>query len=364
MPSSSSKPHGNVNSTSEVPRRIVRQLVVVVSPQAQHLRRDAELDVPVEALLAPVLVPLRRLFGRYEELHLHLLELAGPEDPVLRGDLVAEALADLGDAERRLLAGGLQDLAEVGEHALRRLGTQIGVGAGALDRAGLGLEHQVELAGLGEAVLRVAVRAHVGIVELVEAEALLALGAVDERVGEVREVAGRLPHLRRAEDGGVDQHDVVALLHHRAHPRLLDVAQQQRTERAVVVGRAEAAVDLRRLVDEAAAFAEADDLFEVGGRHRRTRLPSPPPRLRCSFGGPPHPKCNANGDWRAGCVASAQWVSNIATALRRRSMWNSSARVASDDTSWVSGDSSRASAWTSCPPRISRRIVSAPGLIA
>jgi hypothetical protein len=39
-----------------------------------------------------------------EELHLHLLELAGAEDEVAGRDLVAERLADLRDAERRLLA--------------------------------------------------------------------------------------------------------------------------------------------------------------------------------------------------------------------------------------------------------------------
>ncbi len=204
---------------------------------------------------------------RDEELELHLLELAGAEDPVLRRDLVAEALADLGDAERRLLARRLQDVREVGEHPLRRLGPEVGVGAGSFDGTGLGLEHQVELARLGEALLRLAIRADVGVIELVEAKALLALGAVDEWIAEVRQVAGRLPDLRRAQDGSVDQHDVVALLHHRAHPRLLHIAQQQRTEWPVVVRRAEAAVDLRRLVDEAPALAEADDLFEVGGRH-------------------------------------------------------------------------------------------------
>ena len=48
---------------------------------------------------------------------------------------------------------GLQHVGEVDEHALRRLGAQVGVGAGALDRAGVGLEHQVELAGLGEAAV-------------------------------------------------------------------------------------------------------------------------------------------------------------------------------------------------------------------
>ena len=147
----------------------------------------------LEALGAPVLVPLRRLRRGHEVLHLHLLELAGAEDPVLRRDLVAEALADLGDAERRLLAGRVQHVGEVDEHALRRLGAQVGDGAGVLDRAGVGLEHQVELARLGERVRLAAARAGVGVVELVEAEAVLAVRAVDQRVGEVGEVAATPP---------------------------------------------------------------------------------------------------------------------------------------------------------------------------
>ncbi len=82
-------------------RRVVRQLVGAVRAQAQLVARDAVADVPVEALGAPVLEPPRAVRRRDEELHLHLLELAGAEDPVLRRDLVAEDLADLGDAERR-----------------------------------------------------------------------------------------------------------------------------------------------------------------------------------------------------------------------------------------------------------------------
>jgi hypothetical protein len=258
---------------------VVRQLVGVVRAELQHLGRDAVLDVPGEPGLAPVVVPVRRLLRRYEELHLHLLELARPEDPVLGRDLVAEALADLGDPERRLLARGLQDLCEVGEHALGRLRTQIGVGPGALDGPRLRLEHEVELTGLRETARGAAVRARVRIVELVQPEALLACRAVDERIGEVREVTRCLPHLGWAEDGGVDQHDVVTLLHHRADPGLLDVAKQERSERPVVVRRPEPAVDLGRLVHEAASLAEADDLFEVGppryrGVHPAERPPS------------------------------------------------------------------------------------------
>ena len=67
--------------------------------------------------------------------------------------------------------------------------------------------------------------------------------------------------------GGVDEHDVVALLHHRPDPGVLDVAQHQRPERPVVVGAAEAAVDLRRREHEPAPLGEVDDLIELGRRH-------------------------------------------------------------------------------------------------
>jgi hypothetical protein len=100
-----------------------------------------------------VLVPLLGLVGRDEELHLHLLELERAEDEVARGDLVAKRLADLGDAERRLLAREAEDGLEVQEDALRGLGAQVDRRAGLLHRADRRLEHEVELARLGEVAL-------------------------------------------------------------------------------------------------------------------------------------------------------------------------------------------------------------------
>ena len=84
-----------------------------------------------------------------EELHLHLLELTGAEDEVARGDLVAEALADLADAERRLAARRGDHVGEVDEDALRGLGPQIVQAFLGLDRTEIGLEHHVEVARLG-----------------------------------------------------------------------------------------------------------------------------------------------------------------------------------------------------------------------
>jgi hypothetical protein len=69
-------------------------------------------------LLEPLVVGCRL----HEELQLHLLELARPEDEVPGRDLVAERLADLRDPERHLLARRLLDVEEVHVRALRGLG--------------------------------------------------------------------------------------------------------------------------------------------------------------------------------------------------------------------------------------------------
>src|SRR5690606_21775383 len=82
---------------------VVGQLIRGVLPQPQVLLLDAQVDVPGLAVVDPVLVPLRVGPRLDEELHLHLLELPRAEDEVARRDLVAEGLADLADAVRRLI---------------------------------------------------------------------------------------------------------------------------------------------------------------------------------------------------------------------------------------------------------------------
>ncbi len=240
-------------------RRVVGELVRTVVAQPQLRLGDPEGRVPGEPLGEPVLEPLRRVGRGDEVLHLHLLELAGAEDEVLRGDLVAERLAHLGDPERRSLPGGLDHVGEVDEHPLRGLRTQVGDRTLVLDGAGMGLEHEVERPCLGE-LGRATRRADP--FDLVLPPPLMAVAAVDERVGEVGEVARSGPDRRRRQDRGVEPHHVVTPLDHRLPPGVLDVAQQVDPERSVVVGRAEAAVDLGGLEDEAASLAEADDLFQ------------------------------------------------------------------------------------------------------
>src|SRR4029079_307121 len=121
------------------------------------------------------------------------------------------------------------------------------------------------------------------------------------------------------------------------------------------VARPETAVDLRRGVDEPAPLGEVDDLIQVGRSHNVLRLlltPARTTRLGQPAGIPslrPLVRCQR---------------SNIATVLRRRSMWCSRALVARVDTSWVAADGSTASASFSRPPSTWRIRPSASGLIA
>ena len=85
-----------------------------------------------------------------EELDLHLLELARAEREIPRRDLVAKALAHLGDAERNADARAVEHVLEIDEDALGRLGAEEGRVLLGAHRADDRLEHQVEFARLGE----------------------------------------------------------------------------------------------------------------------------------------------------------------------------------------------------------------------
>src|SRR6185437_10136413 len=139
--------------------RIVGQLVFRMLEEAQIIRVDAEVDPPVPALLQPVVVPFRISAWRDEKLHLHLLELSGPEDEVAGRDLVAETLADLRDSERWLFARGRHDIEEVDENALRGFRPEVVETLLGLDGTEECLEHHVELARRRKATLRPTVRA-------------------------------------------------------------------------------------------------------------------------------------------------------------------------------------------------------------
>ena len=263
------------------------QLLLLVVAQAEVFIVHIQVLEPLVAEAAPVVEPRKVSVRLAEELELHLLELADAEDEVARRDLVAEALADLADAERDLAARGALDILEVDENALRGLGAQIHLGGRVLGHALVGLEHEVELADIGKVALAAAragdllgadegdhlvvghcLDIHVGhgvlgqpaLDELVGAVAHLAGLAVNERIVERRHMAGSHPDLRVHEDRGVEPDVVGIFLHELLPPCALDVVFQLHAERAVVPGVGEAAVDLGAGVHKAAVLAQGDDL--------------------------------------------------------------------------------------------------------
>src|SRR5215211_1061769 len=270
--------------------RVVRPFLVGLLPPAEVLFFETEAQIPVEALLDPVLVPFGIRAWLHEELHLHLLELARAEYEVARCDLVPERLPDLGDPERYLDPAGLQDVLEVDEDPLRRLGPKVRDVLRALYGPGVGLEHQVEGAHgrkIPAAVHRVfdPIVALDDLGQLIWAQSLdfLPRGrldqvvgpvassrtpALDEHVVEACDVPGGLPNFGVHDDGGVYPHDVVAHVDHAAPPLLFYVPLHLDAQRPVVVGGADAAVDLGALVHEAPALAERDYLLHRNGlRH-------------------------------------------------------------------------------------------------
>ena len=264
------------------------QLLGIVVAQAQVLVLQADAQQPVVAEGAPVVEPLQIGAGLAEELQLHLLELADTEDEVARRDLVAEGLTDLAHAEGQLAAGGALGVDEVGEDALRRLRPQIHGVLGILGDALERLEHQVELTDVGEVVLAAAGAGDVVLLdevlhlllgegvdglaeleavlvapvlnELVGAEALLALLAVHQGIGEAGQMAAGHPRLGVHEDGGILSHVVGVLLHELLPPGLFDVVLQLHAQRTVVPGVGKAAVDLAAGEDDAAVLTQSHDL--------------------------------------------------------------------------------------------------------
>ena len=97
--------------------------------------------------------------------------------------------------------------------------------------------------------------------ELISPEALLALLAVHQGIGEAAQMAGGHPGLGVHEDGGVQAHVVGVLLNELLPPGPLDIIFQLHAQGAVVPGVGQAAVDLAAGEDKAPALAQGDDFF-------------------------------------------------------------------------------------------------------
>ena len=240
--------------------RVVSQLVRVVGPQAQFLGWEAVALEPLRALLHPELKPLLVVARLHKELHLHLLEFAGPKQEVPGGDLVAKGLADLRDAEGQPTAGRLLHVLEIHEDRLRGFRPQVGYRRVLLHRPHEGLEHRVELPRLAQFLLP-AHRALLRVGQVVRPKASPAVPAFDQRVRKMVYMPRRLPHFRRHQDRGVQPHHVVVRQHYVPPPGFLDVANQLCPQRPVVPGTAEATVDFRAREHIAAPFRQRDQLF-------------------------------------------------------------------------------------------------------
>ncbi len=251
---------------------VMGQLVGAVPMEAELRGREAEPLAPFHAPAAPALEPFFVGSRLDEELHFHLLELASAKDEVPRGDLVPERLADLGDPEGNFLARRIEHVEVVDVDALRRLGAEIDDRSLLFHRTHEGLEHQVEQAGLGQRALAAADRTlRIRLARrpldpgIVGAKAVLAMSAINQRIGEAGDVSRRLPYLRMHEDRGVEPLDVIAGVNHGVPPAVLDVLLELDAEGAVVPDRTQAAVDLGRLEDEAAPLGERHELVHEGG---------------------------------------------------------------------------------------------------
>ena len=242
---------------------------------------------------------VRLVAGATEEFDLCLGELALPDEPRARCDLVAEGLAHLGDAEGDLAGVLLEAELEVEEDALRRLRPQVAVLPA--HRADRRREHQVELDGLGELRLRLGrldlvlledgpqlvLRVRVGLVlhllvlgllllrrlrvrhlrvhhlleQLVRPpEAVRVLRVLDDEVVEALDVARRREHVVRHDARVVDLEQIL-LDHEVLPPEVDEVLLHRRARRPVREEAADAAVDLEGLAEEEAAL---DEVVEVG----------------------------------------------------------------------------------------------------
>ena len=225
----------------------------------------AQTGIPLHPHVTPVLVPRVRFRGMAEELDLHLLELAGAEDEVPRGDFVSKALADLGDAERNLDPGGIDHVSEVHEDALGRFRAEIGDGIFVGHRPHIGFKHQVEFPWLGEVAIMMLAHHFAWFVgawdrsDVVGPKSPLALAAIDHHVMKEVEVTAGLPDVGVHDNGGFDADHVIPAADHVVPPGLTEVAFEFSSEWAVVPESVDPAIYFTALENEPTSPTKSDD---------------------------------------------------------------------------------------------------------
>ena len=216
-----------------------------------------------------------------EELKFHLLKFAGTEDEVTGGNFIAERLTNLADTKRRLLTCRGHDIGEVDEDSLCGFGTQVVKARLVINGTKEGLKQARECFGFGPLTTNTTVGANYvfqrqgGFVnallisqffnELIFALTLVAVLALDERVGEGLDVSGCNPHLAGQDYRGVQPDDVCAAANHVVPPLAFDVLFEFHAQRAVVPGGASTAVNFTAGEDKAAALGKRDNGIKTRG---------------------------------------------------------------------------------------------------
>jgi hypothetical protein len=199
-------------------------------------------------------MPLVFRAGLDEELHLHLFELAIAENKIPHDDFVAKRFPDLRDTERDLFSHRLLDIIEIDKDALCCLRTKIRNRRVVLDRTDARFEQHIELARLGHRAALPAVRAGIAF-ELIRAKTMMAILALDQRIGKRVHVTAGLPDAWIHDYRCIYADNIVAVLHHSFPPGALDIVFQFDTERSIIPKTADSAIDLRRLKNESAPLA-------------------------------------------------------------------------------------------------------------
>ena len=200
----------------------------------------------------------------------------------------------------------MNDIFKIDENALTGFRAQVYDGRVALDGAEIRFEHQIEFAHGGITVLAAhgtvdgvlvdkrfhlfvrhrihrllglyVVRSAKIFDELIRAKTRFAFGAVDHRIGKMRNVSARFPRRVVHEDRRVETYDIVVELRHLFPPRVLNIAFEFDAERPVIPRARLPAVNFTRLIYKTAPLAQTDDFIKRASviRFRHSRLPYVP----------------------------------------------------------------------------------------
>jgi len=126
-------------------------------------------------------------------------------------------------------------------YSLRRLRPHVNHRRFIFHRPHKGFEHQVKHAGIGQ--FTSAIGAFIS-AEIIGAEAMFALLAVNQRIGKTLHMPGGDPDIGMHQDSRVDTLDIVAAVGHDLPPGSFDIILELHTQGAVIPAGAEPAVYL------------------------------------------------------------------------------------------------------------------------